>query len=37
MLGLLVQAHSDEGYAMPRGSLRRWFNRAVSALLQRRR
>jgi hypothetical protein len=37
MLGHLVQAHSGENtYAVPRASLRRWLDRVMSALLNRR-
>lgn len=38
MLGLLVQAHSDEAYvyAMPRPSLRRWLERVARMLFLKR-
>ncbi len=32
MLGHLVQAHDDETYAMPRGSLLRWLKGFVGAI-----
>jgi len=35
MLGHLVRAHGDDGYAAAQGSLLRWVNRVVSALLHR--
>ena len=35
MLGHLVQAHAEDTRALPRVTLLRWFNRMMTALLQR--